>query len=313
MAAAAPAWADEAPGTEALTPGEVIDLIPGALSKAGVRVYTEETITVLADFGPADATELRTTLGVRAAAPLSESFALRVSAVGNASFFDFDGNRGGLSVELGGGELFERLFDFQVGLGGAYRLPFEGSLFGSQASWSLFAEGRGKLSWEDGAPLSDAVKGSGTLGVGLELGKRLEIALGLDVGSSIDGGVGVNPALGFRWEIRDDMRLQSNGLGLIYEFDLLPELELQLRGSYESDLYRLDGRGATLGTPTLRQREVPLLVALRWKPSKHWRVTGGAGSVVYQHWRIEAERGGSTSSVDAGPAALAWIRIDHRF
>jgi hypothetical protein len=201
----------------------------------------------------------------------------------------------------------------QVGLGGAYRLPFEGSLFGSKATWSLFAEGRGKLSWEDGAPLSDAVKGSGTLGVGLELGKRLEFALGLDVGSHIDGGVGVNPVLGFRWEIRDDMRLESHGLGLLYELDLLSDLQLQLRGSYETDLYRLDGRGAPLGTPTLRQREVPLLVALRWKPTKHWRITGGAGSVVYQQWRIEAERGGDTSSVDAGPAALGWVRVDYRF
>lgn len=311
--AAVPAWADAPLESEALSPGEVIDLVPDALSKARVRLYADETVSLLADFGPADSSEFRTILGVRAGGPISESFAFRVSAIGGVSLFDFAGDRSGLVSELGGAKLFERLYDFQIGLGGAYRLPFAGSIFGAPVSWSLFAEGRAELSWEDGASVADGAKGSGTFGVGLALAPRLEFALGIDVGSGIDGGVGVNPVAGFRWRIRDDMRLESNGIGLLYEFDLLPELELQLRGSYESDLYRLDDRGAMLGAPTLRQREVPVLVALRWKPTKHWRFTGGAGSVVYQQWRIEAEHGDDKSSVDAGPAALGWVRIEYRF
>jgi hypothetical protein len=68
-----------------------------------------------------------------------------------------------------------------------------------------------------------------------------------------------------------------------------------------------------LGAPTLRQREVPLLVALRWAPTKHWRLAGGAGSVVYQQWRVEAEEGGDAGAVDAGPAALLWLRLEYRF
>jgi len=311
--AAAPAWADAPPESEALSPGEVIDLVPTALSKARVRAYVDEVVSVLADFGPADASEFQTKFGIRAGGPISPSFAFRISALGGVSFFDYDGDRSDLIGELGGAQLFEELNDFQIGLGGAYRLPFQSSLFGATANWSLFTEGRAKLNWEEGASVADGAKGSGTFGVGLQLGPRLDFAAGVDVSSSIDGGVNVNPVFGFRWKIRDYMRLESHGVGLLFEYDFSPEFELQVRGSYESDLYRLDDRGPVLGAPTLRQREVPVLVALRWKPNKHWRFTGGAGSVVYQQWQTEAEWGDNTSTVDAGPAALAWVRIEYRF
>jgi len=304
-AVAAPAWAEEVPESQALSPGEVVDLVPLALSKAGVRVYAEETVSVLADFGPADASEFRSTLGLRAAAPLSDSVALRVSAASYASFFDYDGNRNELEADLGGVDLFERLYDFQFGLGGVYRLT---------PNWALFAEGRTKLAWEDGASLSDAVKGSGAFGVGFALEPQLEINLGVELGSRIDeSGVHVQPVFGFRWRIRDGMRFESQGTGLMFAMDLLPELELQLRARYESDRYRLDDDGPSLPQQTLRQREVPVLVALRWSPTKRWRLTGGAGSVVYQKWKVEADQGGDSSSVDAGPAALLWLRLEHRF
>jgi hypothetical protein len=134
------------------------------------------------------------------------------------------------------------------------------------------------------------------------------------VGSKIDeGGAQVSPVVGFRWRIRDGMRLQSQGLGLLFAMDLVPELELQLHGSYESDRFRLDDDGGPLPDSTLRQRMAPVFVALRWSPSKHWRFTLGAGSVVHQEWKVEAGEGGGSSSVDAGPAALTWLRLQYRF
>lgn len=304
-ALAAPAGAEEVAEGETQAPGEVVDLVPLALSKAGVRVYSEETISVLADFGAADASEFRSTLGVRAAGPLSDSFLLRLSVLTHASFFGYDGNRDDLEADLGGIDLWEQLYGARFGLGGAYRLT---------ERWSLFGEGRANLSWEDGAALSDAVTGSGALGIGFELDDRLEIALGVEVGSKIDEhGANVSPVVGFRWRIRDDMRLESQGLGLMFAMDLCPELELQLRAGYDSDRFRLDDRGGSLPDTTLRQRKVPVLVALRWSPSKHWRFIGGAGSLVYQQWKVEADEGGDSNSVDAGPAALAWLRLEYRF
>jgi hypothetical protein len=144
---------------------------------------------------------------------------------------------------------------------------------------------------------------------------HFEVALGVDVGSKLDeGGATVSPAIGFRWRIRDGMRLESHGLGLLFGVDLLPGLELQLRGSYDSDRYRLDQDGGPFPDQTLRQRAAPVLVALRWSPSKHWRITGGVGSVVYQQWKVEPDDDdGNSSTVDAGPAALLYLRIQYRF
>ena len=311
---AASAWAEEVDESATPTPDPVVDLLSVELLKSGVRVYGEQAFSVLADFGPADASEFRSTLGVRASAPLDDSFALRASVVAQASFFDYDGDLAGLEADLGGVDLFQRLFDTRFALGGIYRLPLNGSVFGLTTTWSVFGEGRAELGWEDGASLGDAVSGSGALGVGFELAPHLQIALGVSVGSRIDeGGVNVSPVVGFRWRIRDGMRLASQGTGLLFAMDLLPELELQLRASYESERYRLDDGDAPPMDLTLRKRDVPVLVALRWSPTRHWRITGGAGSVVYQKWRVEVDDDGGSSSVDAGPAALLVLRAEYRF
>ena len=305
LGAAAPGGGQDSSDREALPPGDVVDLVSLAMSKTRVRAYTEESFSVLADFGPADASELRSELGLSVAVPLSRVFSLRASAVGRGWFYGYDGDRSELAADLGGGELFEQLYGVDFGLGGVYQLS---------PRWSVFGEGRGKLSWEQGAQVADAAKGSGAAGIGFELDSRLSLALGVEVGSRLDaGGVSVQPVFGFRWKIRDGMRLESNGAGLLFGLDLLPELELQLRGGYESDTHRLDDRGAALGAPTLRQRRVPLLLALRWSPTAHWRLAAGAGSVVYQQWRVKAEHGGQKNTVDAGPAALGWLKIEYRF
>jgi len=34
---------------------------------------------------------------------------------------------------------------------------------------------------------------------------------------------------------------------------------------------------------------------------------------VYQQWKVEADDDGGSSSVDAGPAALLWLRVEYRF
>ena len=282
--------------------------------RTGIRVYGEEFVSVLADFGPADASEFRSNLAIRSGLPLGESLALRLTISGHASFFDYSGNEVGLEAELGGIDLFERLYGTDFGLGAVYRLPFQRTFFGVTPTWSLFTEGRASLDWENGASLSDAVKGSGAFGVGFEIDPTLELALGVDVGSRIEeGGVNVSPVFGFRWRFHERMRLESRGTGLLFAFNLTPELELQLRGAYESDRYRLDDGNPPVTDLTLRKREAPVLVALRWAPTPHWRLALGAGSMVYQQWKVETDDDGPSSKVKAGPSALTWLRVEYRF
>lgn len=325
LAAAAPAWAEEVREAEAQTRDSPAGLVPGSEEMKGVRLYGEQTFNVLADFGPADVTEYHSALGLRVGGPLNDVFIVRARAVGAVSLFDYSGDRSGLEDDLLLDDLFDRLYDAEFALGGAMRLPFKPTIFGFTPTWSVFAEGSADLAWEDGASLSDAVSGSGALGLGFQLEPepetqretRLELAAGIDVGSKIDGGgVSVNPVVAFRWQIRDDMRLESQGLGLRFIYEFCPELQLRLSGSYDRDRYRLDDPG---GAParTLRQSEIPLLVALRWKPTKHWRFSAGAGSVVYQNWRVELDSspgdGTGSRSESAGPAPLFYLRLEYRF
>jgi len=298
---------------ESPAPGQELEQVPLAPS-TGVRLHGEEYISVLADFGPAEASEYRSNLNLRAVAPIGESFALRFNLSGHASFFDYSGDRDQLELDLGGLNLFERLYGAQLSVAGIYRLPFEWTVLGVTPAWSLFGEGRGNMNWENGASLADAAKGSGALGFGLELGENFEIGAGVSVGSRIDeGGVSVSPVFALRWKFCDRWRLQGQGSGLMLGYELTPELELQLRGGYESDRYRLHDAEGPVENLTLRQREAPVLLALRWSPTRHWRLTGGAGSVVYQQWRVEEDDDGVSNKVTADPSALLWLRVEYRF
>ncbi len=302
---AGPAGAQGISEYASLPPGDLVERLAAASSKIKVRAYTNESFSLLADFGPADVNELRSALGLIVTLPVSSEFSLRARAAGQGSFYGYDGHRSELAADLGGGDLVDELYSVDFGLGGVYKLS---------PHWSLLGEGRGKLSWEPGAQIADAAKGAGGVGVGFELDPSFALALGVEVGSSINsGGVSVQPAFGFRWKIRDGMRLESNGMGLLFGVDLVPTLELQLRARYESETHLLDDRGPALGAPTLQQRGVPLLLALRWSPTPHWRVAVGAGSVVYQKWQVEAEHGGQQYAAGAGPAALGALKIDYHF
>lgn len=64
LGAAAPGGEPVVGDREALPPGDEVDLVALAISKTRVRSYTEESFSLLADFGPADANELRSELGL---------------------------------------------------------------------------------------------------------------------------------------------------------------------------------------------------------------------------------------------------------
>src|SRR5262245_35966983 len=206
-AVATPAWAapDELRESEAQTHDAPVDLVPGSRAMKGVRVYGEQTFSVNADFGPVDVSEYHSTLGLRAGGPVHENFLVRARAAGDISVFDYSGDRSQFEADLLLDDPTERLYDVEFALGGAYRLPIQQAFFGVTPRWSIFAEGSADLAWEDGASLSDAVEGSGALGIGFELEPKLEVAVGVDVGSKMDdSGVSVNPIFAFRWQIRDD-------------------------------------------------------------------------------------------------------------
>jgi hypothetical protein len=296
-----------------------IDISREDLSHLRVRPYVEQQVSLFADFGPADVTEMQTELGFGVAIPVSEKLLLRPSFSGSGAFFDFDGDRSAFSAYLGDGQsfnLFERLYSFEMALGGIYQLgPLLRVFDQGESNWWVFAEERNTFEWEDGAPLDEALKVGGGFGVGWQIHPRFSLAAGVRISSRVDeSGVSVQPQAQFRWDIRDDMSLRSSGLGLLFEYDICPKLELQVSGSYESESYLLDDRGPVFGNAKLRMRGAPLLVALRWKPSDHWRISGGAGSVLHQKWKMESDfDDDQNGSISADPAPLLYFMVQYRF
>ena len=77
------------------------------------------------------------TTGLRAPQREADGKVTRWSG-GHASFFDYSGSREGLELDLGGIDLFERLYGAQLGLGGVYLLPWSPVVLGETPRWSLF-------------------------------------------------------------------------------------------------------------------------------------------------------------------------------
>ncbi len=270
-----------------------------------VRWSADQRFTFGADFDGTDADEQRYRMGVRMTRRISPRLAIRLSASGQASLFDFDGPTDLIPGMSQPGDPFDSLYKTQVLAAALYRFA---------DSWSLAGGGIGRSSLESGGDFGDSLVGGGFVALGYELGNRLELGAGLQVRSRLrSGGPTISPLLRLRWRITESLRLETRGRGLKLRFKPNRELELWVSGRFESDRYRMDETGTPLGAGILRVRQAPVAAGVLWRPLRWLEVGLEAGAMVYQKLRTQDDNGNNSSSISADPAPFMGTRFELRF
>ena len=311
-AGAAPAGArGQSPRTRRCLPGEAIDLVPQALSEGGrARLRRGD-----------DQRAGRLRPGRRQRVPLHAGSCGRAGPLSNPSRCACSAPPAAprssttteiatqLEADLGGHRTSSSgCTTSGSGWAGAYRLT---------QHWSLFAEGRAE---------------PGLGGRGCDLGRRDRLgrirhrvrARSRTSSSrsastwdrrSTRAAPSVSPVLGFRWRIRDDMRLESQGTRIdVRDGPAAPSSSSSCAPATTATATGSTTRRARSPSRRCASARYPCWSRCAGAPPSTGGSSAGAGSVVYQKWKVEADDDdGGSSSVDAGPAALVWLRCEYRF
>jgi hypothetical protein len=281
---------------------------PGAWPR--VSFESETSWMVDGDFDGADVSWATTGGEVGIPIPVSRHLGFEVELGADATFYDFDGNKGFLNSGQGSGDPFDELIDTWARAWGRYRL---------NDSWSLLGVGSLRSRFEDGAPFGSGFEGGGGLGGSYTYGDdRFEVLAAVGTKSRMHkSGVGIVTILRVKWKISDRFRLRADLNGGRISAQLCDTVTASLFGYLDGSRYRLadrnDGVGG-VGRGSLRERYAPVGVGLRWKPEKRWRVNLSLGSIVYQQLKVYDNDDDSFDSASLdGPAFYGALRVTYRF
>jgi hypothetical protein len=237
--------------------------------------------------------------------------AVRLIGTGRALLYDWGGDSS-LPGALDDGDPFGNLFSWDARLQGLYLLDESVHLFSEHERWAVFAEGGVKASFEEGSPISKALRPRGGLGIGFRWRDRIEMALGVTLSKELIGSsLSVGPLVELDWKIDDRWSLRSYGLGAMLERRLGDDWSLYALARLEGSSYRLDDRGGTIGTGAVHVRQLPVGVGIRWDHGfLVARITVGA--MLLQRIKIRDGNDDSVGSETAPASPFVTVRIDLR-
>jgi len=283
-----------------------LDLFEG-LRKLRPRIRLIQDVTIDQDFGSAEVNSFESGLRANVVAPLSRAFAIRLLGEVRGKVYDFHGNEGFVDTNRNPSkDPFDGLLSNRLRIEARYQM-FE--------SWALVGGAEVSSRWEAGSQWERGLQQGAFFGVAHLFREQLSIVVGLGVRSRMGrGGVTLSPAGQIGWRITPNFEIETDGLGLNVAARVNPALTLFLRGGLKSTSYRLDDRGDGLNRAVLRDRRLPIRVGGRWKISKHWRVRGLVGAVIYQKYSVYDSDGNFfDSSTSRSPAFTGHLDLEYRF
>ena len=279
-----------------------------------VRMMLDSRFIPHSDFDGFDTSFYRPGARLKVTVPVSKSAALRLVTNFNSAIYDFDDvDTDPFAVGAGSGDPFDELHSASWRLQAGYRFD-DFTLFSEREAWSLLAEGVVRSSWEDGSPFEKGLRQGGGFAVGYQFGDFLELALGVGVGTKlVKNGVSVSPRFEVDWKITDSWRLTTYRQGLQILYAVNERLAVFARSRLESRRYRVERRSGAVGRGSLRDRQIPVGLGVRWQLSRYVRVTGVAGVIADHELRFRNGDGDSVgNTVTSDPAPFFELRFDLR-
>ncbi|MEM8834653.1 MAG: hypothetical protein AAGD00_02420 [Planctomycetota bacterium] len=271
---------------------------PGRGVSVTVRGFGRYTFDADLDDAQGSVSIARTRAGVTIAAPIGEKFRLVTDFSGEASFWDFDGATG---ILPGTDDPWDDLYNLDLRVTGIYQFD---------DNWSLIGGGFVGLGWEPGADLGEAVTGGGFGSVGYRFSDNLTLSFGVAASSRLEDDARVIPIVGVRWQVNDQVLVESRGPGLRVRVDPNDDWAFFFQGGAEFRNYRLDEDGP-LPDGVVDDVRIPIEAGVIWSPAGGLELELSGGAIVYQEFDIKTGSGRDFSEPETDPAgfislALRW-------
>lgn len=256
--------------------------------------------TIAQDFSGADVDTYRTSFRAQVVAPLSRRLAVRLLGSVAVNAYDFHGD--GQFLQPGNsGEPFAELLATNLRLEGRYQLPYDFTLVGG----ATYRSG-----WERGASYGSGIQAGGFAGLGYIFRDRFSVIAAVATRTKIgrSSSLVVRPLVKIGFQITEKLEIESDGLGGKIAYRPIQPLTLFLRGTQDSDRYRLKNGDV------VRDSKAPVVLGWSWRISKNWRFRGHLGAVVYQRWRVSKKNGDLIDQqTSRSPAFTGRLQIEYRF
>lgn len=278
----------------------------GAVSRLRPRLRFLQDVTIDQRYRGAEVDAWTSALRASVVAPLGRDFAIRLVGRLQLEQFDFRGDSGFLDTGRAPADPFGSLFEHGLRIEGRYRLP---------GGTALLAAAQMRSGWESGASYESGLQGAGFLGIGHIFGERFSVVLGARVSSRMTrSGARVWPAAQLGWRVTDRLEIATRNLGLRVTWRFSKALGLYLEGEWRQRSYRLEDRGGEIGRGVLQDRSLPVILGVRWRIARHWRVCAHAGANAYQRYRVRDDDGDEVDrATSRGPAFTGRLDLEYRF
>jgi len=259
------------------------------------------------EFKDTDVTSFRTTATGEIRFPITKKFLASVSTRAGVTVTDFSGDNRFIYAGSNSGDPWDELHEFSLRIRTQYLIDDRWGVM--LAAWMVSR-------WEDGATITDGMKGSGATAITYRLGDRISIAAGVAVSSRIVGkSPAVNPFGFASWKIDDRHTLSTSGLGLRLKSKWTDSVSTFVSAKYKGRRWRLDERDdGIVNRGSLRDRRVPIGVGVQWKFLKGWRLRADLGLVAYRLFKVTNEENDSVDTVTAdAPGVFGSFLLQRRF
>lgn len=277
-----------------------------AISRLRPRFRLIQDFVVDQEYRGAEVDSFATAFRASLVAPLGRSLAIRIVGRLQIEQFDFRGDSAFLDTGRAPADPFDELFDHAFRIEGRYRVADD---------WALLAAAQLRSGWESGADYVSGLQGAGFLGFAHIFRERFSIVLGARVSSRMArSGARVWPAVQLGWQVTDRLEIATRNLGLRASYRFSKELGAYLEGEWRQRSYRLEDREGEIGKGVLQNRSLPVILGVRWRVARDWRLRAHVGANAYQRWRVRDEdREEIDRATSRGPAFLARLDVEFRF
>lgn len=180
-----------------------------------------------------------------------------------------------------------------------------------------FAGGYVESSGEIGADFDDTLTFGLLGGMTWRVSERFSMGVGAGVGTRLERDPLPIPVVVLDWELAEGWRLSSMGGSPGLELSYSPDEQWRfwLRGSYESDAYRLDDTNsvASAAGGVGRVYAVPVLVGADWNLGQQFSLRAGVGAMVWQELGVLDSGGGVVFEQQTDPTIVGEFSLVWRF
>ncbi|MFN0011227.1 MAG: DUF6268 family outer membrane beta-barrel protein [Phycisphaerales bacterium] len=231
---------------------------------------------------------------------VGEDWRIGMEVAWETSWYNF---RGATTIIPGTDRPFHEMHQVRLAPTASHQLSTE---------WSYFFGGLFEFGAERDADFGDSFTGGGLIGARYAVSETFAFSFGILAKTRLEKNALFAPILGLEWQINDNVRLATRGLGGAITYTINDRWSFEAFGEYEAREYRLDDTGPNIDG-VVRDRRAPVGIGFTWRPTGQTELNLRGGAIVYQQFRTDTSTGLNITEVRTEPTGFVSFGGSIRF